>query len=641
MKQKLLRFSFLSVFVLLFTSGAWADDSYTITFGSSANGNTQLAATTKATTVISAGTDYVTSKPFTINSGNCYYGDNKQSIRLSKQNNAAKLTIALSDEGKVKATSIVVNCFKFSDSYKGTLKVNGMTAQNVPTTSADDLTFTFASSTDIESIVLETTKATFIYSITVNYTTGGGGTTVAAPTFDTAAGNYFATQTVKVSNYDDDLLYFYTTDGSAPNCDEGLDPTGTSEAYNHTTGISITTTTTLKMIAVDIDGNKSSVASATYTFPTVYTTIAAFKAANTTGYLDLTGAQVVFIDNAKKNIYVRDASGAIDLFNNSGFNTTLTTGDILSGIINGKYSPYKNLPEITNIADISVLTATSNETVIAKEIDPNDIDDNLCDLVKITNTEISKSGDKYYIADGDIQLYDNFSVGYTATEGKTVDVSGIAVVYNTTYEIFPRFTTDIVYLDNSVAVSIGDAGIATFCSTEALDFTGVDAIEVYTAKVNGTKVELTPINKVPAEEGVILINAAGLGSAVAAINVPVLSGEADDVTDNELVGITAATNVAWNVGSNYNYILQLDGATPKFFKAAESGAELAANRAYLSTTTTPAAARSLTINFGDATAIEGIDAISAQKVIRKVMKNGRVVIETSEGTFSLDGARIK
>ena len=160
---------------LIVGTSAWAD-SYTITFGNNASGNTALTSTVNASTVISDGTSYVTDKPFTISGGTdakAYYGDNQQSIRLCKQNKAATLTIALSDAGKKKATSIVVNCWKFSDSYKGTLAVNGMTAQNVPAGgSAGNLTFTFASATDIENIVLSGTKATFIYSITVNYSAG-------------------------------------------------------------------------------------------------------------------------------------------------------------------------------------------------------------------------------------------------------------------------------------------------------------------------------------------------------------------------------------------------------------------------------------------------------------------------------------
>lgn len=159
--------------------GMWGQSSgsYTITFGNSANSATALTNTTNATTVISNGVDYVINKPFTINSGNCYYGDTKTCIRIGKTGNSSKLTIALSDDGKVLATSIVVNCNNTGGSNNSNAKLNvNSLGQQTTTTTAGDYTFTFVNATDIESIVLEGTASIRIYSITVNYTTGGGST---------------------------------------------------------------------------------------------------------------------------------------------------------------------------------------------------------------------------------------------------------------------------------------------------------------------------------------------------------------------------------------------------------------------------------------------------------------------------------
>lgn len=253
---------------------------------------------------------------------------------------------------------------------------------------------------------------------------------VIAPAFSVVEGTYFTTQSVELACETEGATIYYTTDGSTP----------TDESTQYTSAISINETTTLKAIAYK-DGEASAVATATYTFPTVYTTIAAFKAANTTGYLNLTGAQVVFIDEAKKNIYVKDNSGAIDLYNKDGFTTELKAGDILSGIIEGKYSPYKNLPEITNIPDISALTATGSENVVSVVISPEEISDYLCQVVTLAKTDISKNNDKYY-ADGDVQLYDSFYKFGEINEG-LYKVTGIALIYNDQYEIAPRTADDI------------------------------------------------------------------------------------------------------------------------------------------------------------------------------------------------------
>lgn len=146
------------------------DQSYTITFGNNANSATSISSSTNATTVISDGTSYVTSKPFTVNSGNVYYGDTQTCIRIGKSGNASQLTIALSDDGKVKAKSIVVNCENTGgkNNADATLNVNSLGAQTT-TSSAADYTFTFGSATNITSIVLAGSASIKIYSITVNY----------------------------------------------------------------------------------------------------------------------------------------------------------------------------------------------------------------------------------------------------------------------------------------------------------------------------------------------------------------------------------------------------------------------------------------------------------------------------------------
>lgn len=163
----------LLIVAILATATSWAAQ-YTITFGNGAKNPVQIQASLKASTAITGGLDYVTAKPFTVNPGICYYGggsaDEKASVRLGKKNAASGLTIALSEAGKVKASSIVVNCKQMNDkSAGGTLTVNGLAAQEFPS-SASDLTYTFSEPANITSIKLEATKSVYVYSITVTYT---------------------------------------------------------------------------------------------------------------------------------------------------------------------------------------------------------------------------------------------------------------------------------------------------------------------------------------------------------------------------------------------------------------------------------------------------------------------------------------
>ncbi len=167
----------------------------------------------------------------------------------------------------------------------------------------------------------------------------------------------------------------------------------------------------------------------------VYQTIAEFIEANTTGLLSVDGAQVLYVDPAMKNIYIADASAAICLFNNAGFETGLSAGDILGGTLMGKYSPYKNLPEITNV-DLGNVVTTDKKDVVPVIIDAtaDDMAANLCRVVKLEKAEVTEEAGKFYV--GDVQVYDNFKLNYEIAEG-TYDILGIAIIFNSTYEICP------------------------------------------------------------------------------------------------------------------------------------------------------------------------------------------------------------
>ena len=159
----------------------------------------------------------------------------------------------------------------------------------------------------------------------------------------------------------------------------------------------------------------------------VYQTIAEFMEANTTGILSVDGAQVLYIDPAKKNIYIADASAAICLFNNSGFETTFSAGDILGGTITGKYSPYKNLSDVIAVDKKTV-------TPIVIDATADDMAANLCRVVKMEKVDVTENNGKFYA--GDVQVYDNFKLNYEIAEG-TYTIVGIAIIFNSTYEICP------------------------------------------------------------------------------------------------------------------------------------------------------------------------------------------------------------
>lgn len=96
-----------------------------------------------------------------------------------------------------------------------------------------------------------------IQSVAVTYNSGGGQTveTVATPTFSPAAGTYYDAQNVTISCTTVGATIYYTTDESTP----------TTSSAVYTSAIPVSTTTTIKAIAVKDGMNNSSVAMATYT----------------------------------------------------------------------------------------------------------------------------------------------------------------------------------------------------------------------------------------------------------------------------------------------------------------------------------------------------------------------------------------
>ncbi len=184
------------------------------------------------------------------------------------------------------------------------------------------------------------------------------------------------------------------------------------------------------------------------------------------------------------------------------------------------------------------------------------------------------------------------------------------------------------------AVTITSAKYATYCSEQALDFTDSD-VKAYTAKVSGTSVVLTKVNVVPAGTGVILY-----ADAADTYEIPVTTG--GSVSDNELVGTTAETTVAATADGKYNYILQMDGSTPKFRKA--TGKKVRANRAYLSTSTAPASAPALDVIFAEENTT-GIQPSTVRSPLSTVNSpaydlSGRRVSADRKGLVIVNGKKI-
>ncbi len=180
---------------------------------------------------------------------------------------------------------------------------------------------------------------------------------------------------------------------------------------------------------------------------------------------------------------------------------------------------------------------------------------------------------------------------------------------------------DNIKLVPSVSVSISDAGLATFSSAKALDFTNCKAVSAYKAKVEGSQVTLTKVNVVPAETGVLLRSMEG--RAVNA-DIPVATS-ADAIDDNAFVPVLEAIESLASEKDGYaNYILSKNGDVTGFYKA--NNKTVAAGKAYLRVDANKAK-EGLTIGYADET--DGI----------RLMENGKLAMKNA-AIYNLSGQRV-
>ncbi len=177
-------------------------------------------------------------------------------------------------------------------------------------------------------------------------------------------------------------------------------------------------------------------------------------------------------------------------------------------------------------------------------------------------------------------------------------------------------------------VTISSTGLASFSSVAELAVpTGVEAY--YTTECTATSVKMTKIEdgKIPANTGVILKAAAGDYTLTATTG-------ATAIADNLLVAATyAIAELAATSGDKTNYILYQG----EFRTWDESAVvSVAAGKAYLSV---PVSAGSLSLQFGDATAIDTVNGNASFNGTR-VNIAGQAVNDNFKGIVIMNGKKV-
>ena len=151
-------------------TGAWAQDSFTISFKTTGNSSDGSSAQTTIEGIIAEGADYVSE----VSATKVYNAKSGFGIKLGTSSAAGSLTLTLANEVE-NVTSIVVNAQQYgTGSADRTLKI-----QDKSYTTTDefaDYTYTYDTPATVSTITLGTvTKRAYIKSVTVNYTASQGG----------------------------------------------------------------------------------------------------------------------------------------------------------------------------------------------------------------------------------------------------------------------------------------------------------------------------------------------------------------------------------------------------------------------------------------------------------------------------------
>ena len=259
---------------------------------------------------------------------------------------------------------------------------------------------------------------------------------VAAPVASVKGGFYTEAQSVKLTCATENAVIYYTLDGT--------DPDATKTQYAGT-AIAIDKTTTLKAIAI-LDGESSSVLTATYTFPVEVADIAALIA-NEAGstYYKVTGALTVLYHGANR-IFVTDAAGSRLLIYDKerSIETEYTNGQTLTGVIGqltddsqGKVLvPYLPMPE-----------AAEGEAVAPAEKTPEEISEaDMYAYVSIKGAVVTAAWSNRQSAikvgeNGTLTLYNQFNLSNELAAGSVYDIVAVVSQYRDALQLLPTELT--------------------------------------------------------------------------------------------------------------------------------------------------------------------------------------------------------
>lgn len=568
-----------------------------------------------------------------------YYDDTQ--VRFYTDNN-----LVITPASGITIEKIEIVRISTTGSNSGTISCSGLTASSENTTTNTNVFIGNAT-----TAVTFTASAQSRFTEIKVYYSGSAAGIVNPPVFNLTEGTYFEAQTVKVKDYDNGLKYYYTIDGTDPELNASFQPTGTTQPYNDETGVSISSTTTLKMIAT-YEANVSSITTATYKFPDATSIMALRSLGAGTHSIMLTDAIVTYVNG--KNGFVQDATGGLMLYATN----TLKVGDKISGPVDVVLVDYKGTDEATTF-DVSAATITSNNPLPLTTLTIQDLitgdgiktyesmrvkitDVVVKDAIVSRNGTISKD-------DSSIALREGVSGCLSTTYMMNVNSMGNVIGYPVTYTSGENTTLQLSVMSADAVEETGynlvvsPAGYATYFNfTEA--FTMPTGATGYVWDEGNIVAVYNSAQVVPANEPLVIEAPAG--------NYALWFTTSKEETwksagMNALEGTDVATDIPED-NDYYFYGLSLnassDPASVGFYWMNPTGAAFTngAHKAYLKLAkSTPAGSQAVNgfpFN-GTTTGIEQIEAgADAKNAIYDL--SGRRVNKAAKGIYILNGKKV-
>lgn len=453
------------------------------------------------------------------------------------------------------------------------------------TNSATNYSFEGSSSGEVKISIKSVSIAAYIKSIEITYTSSSS-SSVAAPTITPTSKEFAAPFTATIASTTKDATIYYTLDGS--------DPIASTTRQTYTSaGVSIPAATTMLKAFASLNGENSSVASATYTFTGAYANLAALKAVAKSGNtykVQLTDAIVTLTNGS--NCYIEDATAGILYYKKShGYNE----GDKLNGVATVTYTVYEGQNEITSLE--GNITKETGATIPCTSVTLSDILSNTAqyesmrvkvEMVEAKDVFTSNDDRSATIVDGDLEL--SLYNGYGSSTYKEfrvnayVNVTGYPYMYvknSTSTPTLKVWTGDIEAVKDD-AVNITDAQYGTAYYADAFFMpTGATG---YVAESNGNggitlKETYAEGELVPAKTALVLNAPKG--------NYDICLAESDAIapTNNLLHGTTTEklTEVEGGTYKYYKLSYNNEGNNLGFYWGSENGAAFTngAHKAYL------------------------------------------------------------